>query len=108
MVPITFAGAEISRTSSMKPTTKMTVAANSTPRGSVNCANNGSNVSINRAAPNAATKPMNIAMPPTSGVATVCTRRSSGSTTHPIRRATRPTMGVVTNVTTAAMAPITR
>jgi hypothetical protein len=107
-VPATFAGAEMSRTSSIRPTRNITEAATSTPSGSELRANNGSNPSSNRDTANATTKPMNSAMPPTSGNGTVCTVRSLGSYTQPMRVANHLTSGVATNVTTAATAPMSR
>jgi hypothetical protein len=104
-MPVTLAGAEIGRRSSISPTAKMTAAASSTPSGSELFRNRVENRSICQAAPIAAPSPRNIATPPMAGVGCACTRRSSGGTTHPKWRATRRTTGVVTIVTKAAMKP---
>ena len=78
------------------------------PYGSELAANSGANEPSRRATTNATAKPPNRAMPPTSGVVTLWTRRASGSTTQPTRRANQATSGVRANVVTAARPPIAR
>src|SRR5207244_4538551 len=104
IITATVAGAETSRTSSIKPTAKITVAPRTTARGSDEPRNTLSNPESCDETAMATTKATNIAAPPSVGVGTVCTRRSSGPTTAPTRMAIRRTRGVVMKVTAAATA----
>ena len=82
-MPATRAGADTSRRSSVNPTAKMTVAARSTPSGSLDPSNTAANESICQATAIEATRARNMAMPPMVAVGTEWTRRSSGATTAP-------------------------
>jgi hypothetical protein len=103
-IPATFAGADTSRTSSSMPTAKITAAPSTTASGSDDPWKTLSNPESCDATPMATRKAMNMAAPPSVGVGTVWTRRSSGPTTAPTRIAIRRTRGVVMKVTVAATA----
>ena len=104
-MPVTFAGAESSKMSSMNPTRNTRPQAMTTPSGSELPANTAENRSSETASHIAARNPTNIARPPMTGVGCVWTRRSSGATTQPHLRPIQPTIGVRTNVTRAATPP---
>ena len=108
IVATTRAGAEISRTSSMTPTTRMSAAPKRTPIDSLFASNKPPKRSMRHASANATTTPANIAIPPTSGVGMVCTFRSPGMATQFFARAKARTRGVVRKVTNMAHAPIIR
>ena len=107
-VPATFAGAEISRMSSMNPIAQIAIAAIATPSISELPSNSGPNLSICHAKSNAVIMPTSSATPPMSGVGVVCTLRGSGWAIQFFRRAKLMTNGVTAKVTMAAHAATMR
>ena len=103
-IPASFAGGDTSTMSSSMPTSNMTPAPSSNPRGS-ELANTSLNWCICEATAIAARNPQNIAAPPRLGVGRVCTWRlapSPGGVTTPPAIARRRTTGVTSNVTAKA------
>ena len=78
------------------------------PAGSEAVANTTSKSFISQAAPMAAKKPTNMAVPPSTAVERSWTRRASGSTMRSQRSLNRRSTGVVTRVTPAATAKTAR
>ena len=102
--PAILAGADISLTSSMNPTTKITAAPRTNPSGSEDPAKISWSCPSCEATRMATRNARNIAAPPPYGVTRAWTRRSSGSTTSPARMASARIGNMATKVPTAATA----
>ena len=87
--PATLAGADMSRKSSMRPTTKMAAAPRIRPSGSEESRNSGAKSGIDAATAHATSRATNMATPPAAGVTRWWTLRSSGWATYPICTAIR-------------------
>ena len=106
-IPAILAGGETSRRSSSAPVANITPAARITPAGSDEPSNISRNCGIWDATPIATRNPTNIAAPPSSGIAVVCTSRAVGTLTAPMRNASFRTSGTSANVSPAATAKTT-
>src|SRR5437764_15128413 len=102
--PDSLAGAEISRTSSPRPTAKMIVAAITTANGADDPSNTSLKSGSCDATAIATRKATNMAAPPTVGSGVVCTRRSPGITTRLRTTTTLRTTNVSNQVPTSATA----
>src|ERR1700722_8192795 len=105
--PAILAGADMSRMSSMTPTTKIAVAPRIRPSGSEEPWNSERSWGMRAATEKATSRATNMATPPAWGVTRWWTFRSSGWATYPIRVATRRTGKVVRNDTSMATAKTT-
>jgi hypothetical protein len=76
--PAKVAGADMSRKSSMIPTTKIAAAPRMSPSGSVDPRNRSPSAGIDAATAQVISMATNMATPPASGVTRWCTLRSSG------------------------------
>src|SRR4051812_25432390 len=106
-IPAILAGGDTSRRASSAPVANITPPARITPAGSDDPSNISRNCGICDATPNAMRKPTNIAAPPSSGVAVVCTSRAVGTFTAPMRNASFRTSGTSAKVRPAATAKTT-
>ena len=102
--PATLAGADMSRKSSIRPTTKMAAAPKMSPRGSDDPRNSWSSDGIDAATANVTSSPKNMATPPAWGVTRWWTLRTSGWATYPIWTAIRRAGNVSSQVEATATA----
>ena len=103
--PDILAGGDISRRSSAIPTAKITDAPKTRPMGSDEPRNRVLRPGSCDATTMAASRPRNMAAPPTVAVGRSCTRRSSGTTMIENRTARRRTTKVQAQVAKAATRP---